>query len=136
MDSDLLETWIVTVNETGAEYGITLLVAGTMITGHLTPPLRYREWLREVGRRAAVTKSRQHLPDSKIGPISQEQAARAGAEWQARPYTENEQEAVSRFCLRDVSVSCSADPSGWARLPFLMVRLASVDAFSPVRLRA
>ena len=135
MDSDNLETWIVTVNETGAEYGLTLVVSGTLVTGHLTPSLRYRDWLREVGRRATITRSKQHLPGSGIGPISEQQAERARGEWQARPGADGEQEPISRFCLRDAAVTCSADPSGWTHLPFLMVRLASVDAFSPVRLK-
>ena len=135
MDSDLLETWIVTVNETGAEYGLTLLVSGTLVTGHLTPSLRYRDWLREVGRRATITKSKQHLPGSGIGPITEQQAERARGEWLARHASDDEQEPTARFCLRDVAVTCSADPSGWTHLPFLMVQLASVDGFSPVRLR-
>src|SRR6185436_20632825 len=76
MDDARLETWIDTVNETGAEYGVTLMVGGWMVTGHLTPMVRYRDWLREVGRRASISKGRHRLPGGAIGPISEHQAAK------------------------------------------------------------
>lgn len=136
MDDALLETWIQVVNETGAEYAVTLLIAGSLVTGHLTPTVRYRDWLREIGRRAAVTRSRQNLPSGTIGPISEQQADKARAEWNAAGFMASETPAGQvRFCLRDVAIGLPSSSEGWTRLPFLVVRLESVDGFCPVRLK-
>jgi hypothetical protein len=137
MDDALLDTWIQAVNETGTEYGVTLLVAGSLVTGHLTPTLRYRDWLHEVGRRASITRSRQRLPGGSIGPITEQQAARARAEWDtAHSTTSEDRLAGVRLCLRDVAVGLPSASEGWTHLPFLVVNLESVDGFCPVRLNA
>ena len=133
MDDALLETWIDQVNETGSEYGVTLLVGGWIVTGHLAPMVRYRDWLKEVGRRASITKGRHRLPGGPIGPISEQQAARARAEWEKSSEESLELSGV-RFCVRDAAIATSGTSDGWSYLPFLVVKLASVDAFSPVRL--
>jgi hypothetical protein len=138
MDDAMLETWIQAVNETGAEYGVTLLVSGSLITGHLTPTVRYRDWLREVGRRASITKTRQRLPSSQIGPITEQQADRARAEWDAAKHSADldRPPGVTRFCVRDAAVGRLSGPEGWTHFPFLVLALDSVDGFSPVRLNA
>jgi hypothetical protein len=133
MDDALLETWIDHVNETGTEYGVTLLVGGWIVTGHITPMLRYRDWLKEVGRRATITKGRHRLPGGGIGPISENQAAKARAEWENAEEESLESSGV-RFCVRDAAIATSGASEGWGHLPFLVVKLSSVDAFSPVRL--
>jgi hypothetical protein len=136
MDDALLETWIQVVNETGAEYAVTLLIAGSLVTGHLTPTVRYRDWLREIGRRATITKSRQNLPSGTIGPISEQQADKARAEWDAAGFMGSETPpGQARFCLRDVAIGLPNSREGWTRLPFLVVSLESVDGFCPVRLK-
>ena len=136
MDDALLETWIQVVNETGAEYAVTLLIAGSLVTGHLTPTLRYRDWLREIGRRATITKSRQNLPGGTIGPISEQQADKARAEWDAAGFIGSETPpGQARFCLRDVAIGLPNSQEGWTRPPFLVVSLESVDGFCPVRLK-
>jgi hypothetical protein len=137
MSDALLSTWIEIVNETGEEYGVTLLVAGSIITGHLTPTLRYRDWLREVGRRASITRSRQRLPGGGIGPISEQQAARVRAEREGDDLLGGNAAAGGQyFCLRDAAVGRPGNDEGWTHLPFMVLRLDSVAGFSPVRLKA
>lgn len=136
MDDALLETWVQAVSESGEEYGVTLLVSGCLVTGHLTPMLRYHDWLRETGRRASLDPRHRRLPAGKIGPITEQQASRARAEWQAGARDFEQLQPPRRLCLRDAAVGQPGSTTDWARLPFLVVDLGAVAAFSPVRLGA
>lgn len=125
-----LDTWVRTVNKGGTEYGVTLVVSGLIVTGHLSPISRYHAWLDEVSSRARFGGGA--LPEGQLGPISQRQSAEAIAAWAAIEESADDDYTIDQVCLRDVTVLGAGSRA--ARLPFLLLDRRAISGFSPARL--
>ncbi len=130
LDKARLDTWVRTVNSGGTEYGVTLVVSGLIITGHLSPISRYHTWLDEVSSRARFGGGA--LPEGKLGPITERQSAEAIEAWGAMEESEDDQSTIEQVCLRDVTVLGAGNRA--ARLPFLLLDRRAISGFSPTRL--
>jgi len=129
--SDQLDSWITEVNSVGTETAITLMVAGTTLTGYLTPTARYLAWLEEIASRA--TFGERNLPRSEIGPISEHQVEQARQAWQESARIGEADEVSDSFCMRDVTLmGLGGQPTEWLRLPYMVVNRSAVAGFSPI----
>lgn len=63
-----LNVWLRLVESVGTELPVTLLVSGTVVTGWLTPYLRWQNWVTEVVPRARLARSEVSLPARRMPP--------------------------------------------------------------------
>ena len=137
-----LDPFLDLVEREGVEISATLLVAGVVVVGHITPELRYRQWLDAhallIANPAGQVRAAFELPP----PISEAETAQVRREWLARlqregldPRREHEVETVfDTLYLRGAEVR--AGPAGaWRRYPYLAVATSSVAVFTPVIVR-
>jgi hypothetical protein len=131
------------VNKHGVEFGITLLVQGRTISGTLTSNARFGKWVGELLKGVAVGKTR--LPVVETPGLSKEEVEAVQQDWKdferrvRERYTGEEAEDLldqvyDQCCLRDVKVygmtAVLKQVQVTERYPYLMVKLASVGAFT------
>lgn len=135
-----LDPFLDLVEREGVEISATLLVAGVVIVGHITPELRYRQWLDRHALLLAtpapgLVRAAFELPP----PIADGETTQVRREWLARlqregldPRREHEIETVfDTLYLRGAEVRAGA-PETWRRYPYLAVATSAVAAFTPV----
>ena len=77
-----LNIWMKLAEGAGAEFNVTLLVSGTVVTGWLTPLVRYRNWATEVLHRMRLGGGKVNLPTGRMPPIAQKEVDQAKAEYE------------------------------------------------------
>lgn len=120
--------WIQIIESQGVEVNVTLLVSGCIVTGVLTPILRYHRWVREVVGRALQQRGTFRIPPAEMGPISQEESNEVIAKWK-EDYPENPEVDFNAFCLRNAEIQAGA-PVNWEKRAYLVVATDHVAAFT------
>lgn len=116
------------VQATGDDFAVTLVVSGVVITGLITPWIRYQRWERETLMRTSYEGGHFVLPTQEAPPYPVETRKQDAAEWK-------EMHGAIRFSPDRFCVSNAELQTGmrlyWVRVPFLVVKSAAVEAFSP-----
>ena len=131
------------VNAHGTEFGITLLDQGRTISGTLTPNNRFGKWIDELLKGAAAGKTRR--PVEQTPGLTEGEIRAVREDWEdferrvlerypAQMAGELLAHVYDQCCLRDVKVYGMSAGFGHTqiteRYPYLMVRMASVAAFT------
>jgi hypothetical protein len=131
----ILNRWIRYVEYTGHELAVTLLVGGTTISGHLTPRLRYDEWVKEILLRAGYEGGKMSLPSVEMPPISAELTQRIQESWGDREAIADDEDfddPVQGFgpgcVLRNAEVRPPGPAIHWQTYPYLHIQISAVDA--------
>jgi hypothetical protein len=130
--------WIREVEETGGARGITVLAAGSVISGTLCPFSRYARWRDELHRRAVLAGGRFGVPAIEIPPLTEAERGECRREWQHRLTAAR---AAQGFPSDDEELSGLFDYFALAnarirldRYEFIVVATASVGAYYPGQL--
>lgn len=128
----ITDPFVAFAEQAGVEIGVTLVIGGTVVTGHVTPIARYVQWFGEVFHRTALEGGRARLTGT-MSPMTPGQAEQIREDW-AR-YLELQgiepddvgSVSFSRFALRDAQIR-SGPLQQWTTLPYLLVSSAHVQA--------
>jgi hypothetical protein len=138
-----IESWVRIIERQAREIGVTLVVHGVLITGIMTPFRRYGRWATEVFQRALLSGGSFEVPSGEMHELTATEADRLRAEWKELEDEERKSEGLapdeeveldmdlSYFCLRNANIHAGVVPTSWFTLPYVLIRTASVDAFTP-----
>jgi hypothetical protein len=128
-----LQDLIKTVEATGGEIGVTLLVSGVVVSGYITPWTRFVRWEREVLMRTAHEGGRSIALNFGLGPIMPDDTREARESWDEL-VREREKEGTTEddvhfdsFALRSAVAETSVNRDRWREFTYL-VSADSVDA--------
>lgn len=124
--SGVADELVASVEATGLDATVTLIVSGIVVTGAITSWGRYARWLTEVIMRAKYEGGSAALPPG--GPPDfPELRAKDAAEWRATYPAGGA--SSDRFALADAEIR-SGPPANWIRVPFLVILSSAVTALS------
>lgn len=132
MSEYITDPLVQSVESTGTEVSITLVVQGVVITGHLTPMRRFQDWFSEAVARTSLGGGKAKLT-GKMEPISDELSEEIARNWEERlsEMGADDDEAVSfnSFALRNATVQAGV-PMNWNTCPYLLVSSRAVSSFT------
>lgn len=127
--SEELNIWMKLAEGAGAEFNVTLLVSGTMVTGWLTPLVRYRNWATEVLQRLRLGGGKVKLPTGGMPPIAQKEVDQAKAEYEKLTDGGKLEVVFPILCLRNAQFRVGV-PSERPTHGYLLISTDAVNAFT------
>lgn len=127
-ESRLTDPFVQMVEQEGSEIGVTLIVAGRVVSGILTPRKRYFDWLRDSMDRTLKAGGTATAIEE-VGPMSEQQQDEVRAAF-LELHGDDPDLSFRELALRDVSLDY-----GRASLPFLLVETDFVAAMTLGALR-
>jgi hypothetical protein len=124
-----LNPWIRMAEGVGAEFNVTLLVSGAVVTGWLTPLLRYRNWATEVLQRMRLAGGKVTLPIGRMAPIGLKEIEQAKAQYETLSEGGTQDVQFPIFCLRNAQFRTGL-PAERPTHSYVVIATDAVSAFT------